>query len=122
MNIADYIGYGKESSITASELSDLLHIPTRKVRKMIEECRRSGIIIINDQDGKGYYKSDKKEDIERQMRQNHSRAMAILVQQKHLRRKLREYDEFQRSGAVGIGRNADRSEESDADCNSQSDS
>ena len=32
MNIADFIGYGKESSITASELSDLLHIPTRKVR------------------------------------------------------------------------------------------
>lgn len=122
MNIADYIGYGKESSITASELSDLLHIPTRKVRKMIEECRRSGIIIINDQDGKGYYKSDKKEDIERQMRQNHSRAMAILVQQKHLRKKLREYDEFQRSRAICTGINADRPEESDADCNSQSDS
>lgn len=90
MNITDYIGTGKDKAVTRTELCSRLGMSDRNVRKMIETARAEGALIINTQDGKGYYISENEADIRRQLNINHSRAMSILRQQKKLRQKLRE--------------------------------
>ena len=89
MNILDYIPFGKENAVKRDYLCAVTGLKDRKVRDLIEHQRRLGEVIINRQDGNGYYRSDEIEDIARQYRQNDSRAMSILVQQKHLRKKLK---------------------------------
>lgn len=91
-NIADFIPKGRENAISRASLAALLNMPDRTVRQMIEKARREGEIIINLGSGEGYYISDDPADIEKQLRMNNSRAMAILVQQRALRNKLRELE------------------------------
>lgn len=95
MNIMNYIGKGRENAVTRAQLVAQLHLPDRKVRNMIEEARRRGEIIINRQDGAGYYTSEALPDLQRQYNANQNRAMSILVQQKYLRRKIKELEEAQ---------------------------
>lgn len=90
MNITDFIGRGRENAVSREELCRRVNLPDRKVRKHIEEARKRGEIIINDGSGVGYYISDNLADLEAQYRMNQHRAMSILVQQKYLRRKIKE--------------------------------
>lgn len=90
MQITDFIGRGKENAVTRAELVAKLNLPDRTIRNLIEDERRKGTLIINAGDGAGYYISDNLADLERQYRMNHNRAMSVLVQQKHLRRRIRE--------------------------------
>ncbi len=64
-------------------------ISDRTIREWISKARREGLIIANGQDGRGYYRPETREELEAQYRQNQHRAMAILAQQKHIRRRLR---------------------------------
>lgn len=89
MGIERYIPFGRENAVTRAQLCTLTGLPDRKVRKEIEQARRSGFIIINQQDGKGYYQTDDLDEIERQYRQQRCRALSVLSQQKHLRRRLK---------------------------------
>ena len=93
MKILDYIGTGKENAVTREELTERLSLPDRTIRSMIEAARREGVLIINDGSGAGYYISDNLEDLKRQQKMNNSRAMSILVQQKYLRRRIKELEE-----------------------------
>lgn len=90
MNITDIIPFGRENAITRKDLCRLVGTKDRAVRNAIEEARREGAIIINAQDGKGYYQTDDLEEIRQQYHRNNNRAMSILVQQKHLRRRLKK--------------------------------
>ena len=54
-----------------------------------QDARQNGEIIINAQDGRGYYRSEEPKDLAGQYVRNRNRAMAILVQQKYIRRKLK---------------------------------
>lgn len=92
MNIVDLIPTGKANAVTRAQLCALTGLSDRAVRKLIEIARIEGEIIINAQDGAGYYVSDNPEDIRRQMATNRSRAMSILRQQKYLRRRLAEIE------------------------------
>lgn len=92
MGIVDLIPTGKDNAITRGQLCSLTGLSDRAVRKLIEIARIEGAIIINAQDGKGYYISDNPVDIRRQMCTNKSRAMSILKQQKYLRRRLAEIE------------------------------
>jgi len=58
MCIVDMLKVGKENAITREQLCIRLKQPDRTVRKMIAEARLEGAIIINAQDGAGYYLSD----------------------------------------------------------------
>lgn len=87
--ILDYIPFGAENAITRERLSSLLNLSDRKVRKLIEEARKDGAFIINNQDGRGYYQSDATEDLLAHYRQENARAMKILQQQTHIRRELK---------------------------------
>ena len=83
MGIETYIPFGRENAITLTKLSD------RKVREQIEQARREGNIIINNQDGRGYYRTNDPDEIACQYRQQRRRALSILAQQKHMRRLLK---------------------------------
>ena len=92
MNITDHIPIGRENAITRDRLSRQTGLTDREARELIEKARRDGTIIINKQDGRGYYQPgpDDVADMLHQYRSNNSRAKSILVQQKHIRRRLRE--------------------------------
>ena len=90
MDIMTYIPKGKENAIPRQTLVFLLCLPDRRVRKLIQEARDRGEVILNAQDGRGYYTSDDIGELERQYQTNRNRALSILRQQKHIRRRLRE--------------------------------
>ena len=91
MNILDFIPIGKDHPVKREALMSVMRLPDREIRAMIEQERRNGHIIINLQDGRGYYRPAESdfESIMYQYRQNKSRAMSVLVQQKYLRRALK---------------------------------
>ena len=90
MDFMTFIPKGKENAISRRELVYLMNLPDRRVRKLIQEARDRGELILNAQDGCGYYTSDDEGELKRQYRTNRNRALSILRQQKHIRRRLRE--------------------------------
>lgn len=90
MSVTDYIPVGRENAVSRSYLASMLGVSDRKMRKMIEDERRAGAIILNAQDGKGYYMTDDLDEMERQYRQDTARAMAILTRRKALRKRLKD--------------------------------
>lgn len=94
MNITNFIGVGRENAVTRGELAAMLNLPDRQVRKLIQEARDRGEIIINDQSGAGYYISDDVGELKRQYATNKNRAMSILRQQIHLARRITILDEI----------------------------
>ena len=87
-----YLGVGKENATNREALSMYLGITDRQVRRLIQIARDDGALILNAQDGKGYYLADASDldDIERQYRQDTARAMSILKRRKAMRRLLKE--------------------------------
>lgn len=92
IDIVQFIPQGKENAVTRSYLATVLGLPDRRVRKLIQEARNNGEMILNAQDGAGYYISDDAEELKRQYRSNRNRAMSILLQQKYIRLRLREIE------------------------------
>jgi biotin operon repressor len=86
--VLDAIPFGRDRAISREDLAAKTGLPDRVVRKAIEEIRRSHI-ILNDQDGKGYYRSYDLADIERNYRQERARALSILYRLKHMRTLLK---------------------------------
>lgn len=89
MDISQYIPFGRENAKTREHLSKETGLSDRNVREAIEQARAQGHIIINNQDGKGYYQSNNIEEINQQYWQIRHRALSILRQQKHLRKILK---------------------------------
>ncbi len=96
-SIVDYIPVGRENAVTRRQLCELTGMRDRALRNAIEDARQSGEIIINAQDGRGYYRSEEPKDLAGQYVRNRNCAMAILVHRspahgrtpKHIRRKLK---------------------------------
>lgn len=86
MRIEDYIPNGKESAVTRTVLMEKTGLSDRKVRDKIACARKSGVVIINDQTGAGYYRPTiaEYEEAMQQYRQERSRAMKILARNKGL--------------------------------------
>ena len=82
--IVDYIPVGRENAVTRRQLCELTGMRDRALRNAIEDARQNGEIIINAQDGRGYYRSEEPNDLAGQYVRNRNRAMAILVQQKYM--------------------------------------
>ena len=85
-----HIPFGRENAVSRDYLAMLLGVTDREMRRLINQARNEGHIIINDQNGRGYYQSDDPDHIAKQYKQNQRRALSILVQQKHLRKRLKE--------------------------------
>jgi len=88
--IERYIPVGRENAVSRNRLSEITRLNDRTVRREIEQARSRWIIIINLQDGAGYYQTDDVDEIQKQYKLNESRTMSVLVQQKFLRRRLSE--------------------------------
>lgn len=88
--LAGAIPFGRENAVTRRELAMRLGVSDREMRKMIEDGRAEGLIIINDCTGRGYYQTDDLAEMERQYRQDTSRAMAILKRRVPLRNALKK--------------------------------
>ena len=81
---------GKENAKTRVRLACDTGLPDRAVRLGIEELRKAGYLIINDQSGAGYFMTDDLDELAKQYKQDTARAMAILVRRKAIRKKLKE--------------------------------
>lgn len=90
--IIELIPVGRENAIRRETLAKELGVSDRIVRRCIEAARNSGAIILNEQNGKGYYRvgEDDIDAIERQYRQDTARAMSLLKRRKTMRRILKE--------------------------------
>jgi len=91
-HIEEYIPYGRNNAIRRADLVNLIGMSDRVVRQMIEDARQSGIVIINMQDGRGYYRPEKREDLEYYIRQEEGRAKSIHRNLKAAKKALRTID------------------------------
>ena len=55
MDIVDYIPFGRENAVTRAQLRSRTGIDDRAIRDMIAAARRD-TVILNMQDGKGYFR------------------------------------------------------------------
>lgn len=55
MDIVDYIPFGRENAVTRAQLRSRTGIDDRTIRDMIAAARRD-TVILNMQDGKGYFR------------------------------------------------------------------
>lgn len=88
----ELIGKGRENAVPGARLCEMTGMTDRKVREEIETLRRQGHVIVNLQDGKGYFIPTQIEDVLKQYKQNERRAKSILAQQKKMRAILKAAD------------------------------
>ena len=81
---------GEENAVDRDMLASLLGMGDRATRELIEKARNEGNLILNKQNGKGYFLPGSIDDVKRQYIQDTNRAMAILKRRKHARKILKE--------------------------------
>lgn len=89
LHIEEYIPYGRNNAVKRADLVSMIGASDRLVRRMIEDARQSGVVIINMQDGRGYYRPERKEDLEYYIRQEEGRAKSIHRNLKAAKKALR---------------------------------
>lgn len=87
------IPIGRSNAISRARLAEITGLGDRNVRKRIAEARQAGLLIVNSQDGKGYYFADTTEDVKRQYKQDKARALSILARLKTARQVLAAAEE-----------------------------
>ena len=96
-DISEYVPYGAENAISRYDLLRVVRsvfgdVSDREMRRMLEHSRQNGNIIINFQNGKGYFRPDCKEEIEKYIRQEEARAKTIHFNLKSARKALMKLD------------------------------
>lgn len=91
MNIVNYIPIGQENAITREALSIRTGLTDRAIRELIAQARRD-TAIINNQDGKGYYRPSGQEEIERYIKQESARAKSIFWCLRGAKKALKEVE------------------------------
>ena len=86
--LSDVIPFGRNNAIMRHVLASRLGMSDRGMRRAIQTARDEGLIILNAQDGRGYYQSAEIQDMVAQYHQDTARAMAILKRRKTLRTTL----------------------------------
>lgn len=89
-DLMSVLHHGQDNATSRSALASTMNMSDRNIRKLIETARDEGCLILNCQDGRGYYLPDSIADIEKQYRQDTNRAMSILKRRKHMRKILKE--------------------------------
>lgn len=64
VQVLDKIPHGKAKAISANSLAAGLGMRERGVREAIEAARAMGFVILNDYNGRGYYRTDDIDEIE----------------------------------------------------------
>lgn len=84
------LGYGRRNAVSRFELSCLLDMSDRKVRKLVEEARNCGYVIVSLGQKGGYYLTDNIDEIHAYYLQEQARATSILRRLRTTRKTLRE--------------------------------
>ena len=87
------IPYGRDNAISRAALATALGLTDRGARQLVSKARRDGMVIINAQDGKGYYRTRDANALRRQLAQTHHRALSLLAQEKHIKAAIRAAEE-----------------------------
>jgi len=87
--VLDLIGTGKENAAPLLRLVFRSGLSERAVRKEIQRLREDGHLIINDQDGRGYYYATELDEVLKQYKQDRSRYLSIAKRIKTARRILK---------------------------------
>ena len=92
MDIAAYIPYGANHAISRKDLVCITGLNDRAVRAQIQKAREEGFLILNKQNGAGYFLATETDidELQRQYAQDSARALAILRRRKAIRRILKE--------------------------------
>jgi len=90
MEIKDRIGEDKEHAVTLLQLIWDTGEPERAIRREIQRLRTEGLLINNDQDGRGYYYANKPDEILKQYKQDRHRFLAIAARIKPAYKFLKE--------------------------------
>ena len=90
--LMELVPEGRENAVSRSELRMLAGISDRKCRRFLQEAKEHEELIVNLQDGKGYFRpgTDDIKSIAAQYKLNQSRMISLSKQQKNLRRILKE--------------------------------
>lgn len=96
-DITEYIPYGADNAITRDDLLGVASyfiegITDREMRRLLEVSKQNGNIIINFQNGKGYFRPVTREEIEKYIRQEEARAKKIQFNLKSARKALRKLE------------------------------
>lgn len=96
-DISEYVPYGADNAISRYDLLNVVRsafgeVSDREMRRMLEYSRQNGNIIINFQNGKGYFRPDSKEEIEKYIRQEEARAKTIHFNLKSAKKALRRLE------------------------------
>ena len=89
-DLAEKIPVGHHNAISRDALAARSGLCDRHVRELLETARDLGVLICNDQDGKGYYIAETPEEIERQYKRDKARALSVLKRLKASRAALKE--------------------------------
>lgn len=92
MDIVDYIPFGRENAVTRAQLRSRTGIDDRTIRDMIAAARRD-TVILNMQDGKGYFRPLPEEInyVKAHERQESARIMSQIKGLEFERRMIREH-------------------------------
>lgn len=88
--IAQAIPFGQQNAVTRKRLANQLGLSDRQMRLHIQQARDEGVIILNLQDGRGYYQSADVSEMTAQYWQDKARALSILKRLKAMRKILNE--------------------------------
>ena len=90
INIVKYIPYGKDNAISRQELCDKTGLNDRTMRDLINQARKRAV-IINIQDGNGYFRPTKDDiaEVKKFKRQEENRAKEVFSCLQPVRKFLR---------------------------------
>lgn len=76
VKIADFLGYGQSSAVPLHHLKELIDLPGREVRRMIQAERLRGVAILSD-NVHGYFLAETEQEKKRFVRSMRGRAAEI---------------------------------------------
>lgn len=91
-----FLGTGRDNGLTTREIVQLTGISSRDIRKAVSELQHAGVPVINLQDGKGYYICNDQSELERYIKQEHSRGIANLARASALKKCFEQNEYFER--------------------------
>lgn len=91
MNILEFIPYGRENAIKRRNLRELLGVTDRDMRRLLAEARKEAV-ILNLQDGQGYYRPTNREELYSYILQEKARAEKII---KNVNVAVKEYNSIE---------------------------
>ena len=90
--IIDHIPIGRDNAVSKEELQRITGFSDRALRRAIQAAREDGALILNAQDGRGYFRADESDidELKAQYRQDTARALSILRRRKTIRAILKK--------------------------------